>query len=95
MSCPYKNIFGAPGTGAHSYRFMGFAIADTVLTLMLAVYTAWEFGGNVFLHFLFWIVIAEVLSWSPISAFVAGVKMLSGSWEPSNNPAGSGFPQTA
>ena len=30
----------------------------------------------------------------PISAFVAGVKMLAGSFDPSNNPAGSGLAQT-
>jgi len=28
MSCPYKNLFGAEGTGAHSYRFMGLAVVD-------------------------------------------------------------------
>jgi hypothetical protein len=75
MSCPYKNIFGEPGTGAHSYRFMGFAIADTVLTLMLAAYTAWEFGGNVFLHFLFWIVIAELFHYA-FGTQTAGLTML-------------------
>ena len=64
MSCPYKNIFGAPGTGPHSIRFMGVAVVDTVLTFMLAMYTSWEFGGNVFLHFLFWLVVAEVFHYA-------------------------------
>lgn len=64
MGCPYKNIFGAPGTGPHSIRFMGVAVVDTVLTFMLAMYTAWEFGGNVFLHFLFWVVVAEVFHYA-------------------------------
>lgn len=64
MSCPYKNIFGAPGTGPHSIRFMGVAVVDTVLTFMLAMYTSWEFGGNAFLHFLFWVVVAEVFHYA-------------------------------
>jgi uncharacterized membrane protein len=32
--CPYKNIFGKVGEGAHKYRLFGFAIVDTVLTLV-------------------------------------------------------------
>jgi hypothetical protein len=34
--CKYKNIFGEPGKGAHSYRFLGIAIVDTVLTIIAA-----------------------------------------------------------
>lgn len=30
--CPYKNIFGAPRTGAHRFRVFDFAIADIVAT---------------------------------------------------------------
>lgn len=64
MSCPYKNIFGAPGTGVHSIRFMGVAVADTVLTFLLAVYTAWEFRGNVWFHFLFWVIVGELFHYA-------------------------------
>ena len=64
MGCPYANIFGAPGTGAHSIRFMGVAVVDTTLTFMLAMYTSWEFGGTVFLHFLFWVVIGELFHYA-------------------------------
>lgn len=64
MGCPYANIFGAPDTGAHSIRFMGFAVADTTLTFLLAVYTAWEFGGNVVFHFLFWLVVGELFHYA-------------------------------
>ena len=35
--CQYKNMFGAPGTGAHKYRFLGVAIVDTVATIVAAV----------------------------------------------------------
>jgi hypothetical protein len=34
--CKYKDIFGKPGTGAHSYRFMNIAIVDVGATLLLA-----------------------------------------------------------
>ena len=43
MSCPYKNLFGAPRTGAHSYRFMGLAVVDVVLTFAAAGLLAWTF----------------------------------------------------
>jgi len=39
----YKDIFGAPRTGAHSYRFMGVAVVDTVLTVLAALLLAWFF----------------------------------------------------
>ncbi len=41
MSCPYKNLFGAAGTGAHSYRFMDLAVVDVVLTFIAAGLLAW------------------------------------------------------
>lgn len=45
--CKYKDIFGKPGTGVHSYRFMGVAIVDVILTLIGAIiisyYTKYSF----------------------------------------------------
>ena len=41
--CAYKDIFGAPGTGAHAYRFLGVAIVDVVLTVLAAWAIAWWF----------------------------------------------------
>lgn len=41
MSCPYKDIFGKPGTGAHSYRFLGLAVVDVALTVLVAMLTSW------------------------------------------------------
>lgn len=32
--CQYKNILGEPDKGIHSYRFMGVAIADVILTII-------------------------------------------------------------
>jgi hypothetical protein len=34
--CQYKNMFGAPNTGLHSYRIMDIAIVDVLLTLLVA-----------------------------------------------------------
>ena len=45
--CAYKNVFGAPGTGAHSYRFMGLAIVDVVLTVLAGILIAWFTGWSV------------------------------------------------
>ena len=34
--CAYKDIFGVPGTGLHSYRIMNIAVVDVLSTLILA-----------------------------------------------------------
>jgi cell shape-determining protein MreC len=41
--CKYKNIFGAPGTGAHSYRFLNIAIVDVILTIIVALLFSYFF----------------------------------------------------
>lgn len=62
MGCPYKNLFGAPGTGPHAYRFMGLAVVDTGLTILAAWIASWWVGGFTFLqYFLILLVIGEVL----------------------------------
>ena len=35
--CPYKNVFGAPGEGAHSLRVFDIAIVDVVATILVAL----------------------------------------------------------
>ena len=32
--CQYKNIFGEPNKGVHSYRLFGLAIVDVVMTIL-------------------------------------------------------------
>jgi len=32
--CKYKDIFGKPNTGAHSYRFFNIAIVDMIATFI-------------------------------------------------------------
>ena len=34
--CQYKNIFGNPGEGIHSYRIFNIAIIDVVIVLVIA-----------------------------------------------------------
>ena len=45
--CQYKDIIGKPGEGAHSYRFLGFAVVDTVTVIIAALLVAWYFKWNV------------------------------------------------
>ena len=35
--CKYKNAFGKPDKGLHSYRFLGLAIVDVMLTIIAAI----------------------------------------------------------
>ena len=34
--CKYKNALGIPNKGIHSYRFMGVAIMDVIITILAA-----------------------------------------------------------
>lgn len=34
--CKYKNILGEPNKGIHSYRLFGVAIADVIMTIIVA-----------------------------------------------------------
>lgn len=45
--CQYKDMFGAPFTGAHQYRFMGVAAVDLVLTLLLALFISVRYKVSV------------------------------------------------
>ena len=59
MGCPYAFIFGKPGTGFHSMRFMGYAVGDTLGTVGLALLTAWIFKINWMLSLVVWFVVGE------------------------------------
>ena len=36
MLCKYRNIFGEPAKGIHSFRIFGIAIVDLVATILIA-----------------------------------------------------------
>jgi hypothetical protein len=63
--CQYKNIFGKPGKGVHSFRIFNIAIVDTLLAGLLG-YGIWKvfnwnpyyigigvFLSGIFFHWIF------------------------------------------
>lgn len=44
--CKYKDIFGKPGEGAHSYRIFNIAVIDVVMTFVAAYLTTNYFNFN-------------------------------------------------
>lgn len=44
--CKYHNLFGEPDKGVHSYRFFGFALVDTVMTVIGALVLYKIFGNG-------------------------------------------------
>ena len=61
MGCPNAMLFGKPKTGFHSMRFLGYAVGDTVGTVVLALVTAWYFKINWILSIIVWFVVGEIL----------------------------------
>ena len=41
--CKYKNALGIPNEGIHSYRFLGLAIVDVIMTIILAILISYLF----------------------------------------------------
>ena len=39
--CKYRNVFGEPGKGAHSYRILNIAIIDVIFTILLVLLICW------------------------------------------------------
>ena len=61
MSCPYAFIFGKPGEGAHSTRFLGYAVVDSVATVLLAILLAYVFNTGFWVTLLATFIAGEVL----------------------------------
>jgi hypothetical protein len=61
MSCPYKYLFGVPGTGFHSYRVGGFALGDTVGTILLAWLSSYLTQTGFWWNLFTWFVAGEFL----------------------------------
>ena len=57
--CAYKDLFGAPGTGLHSYRIMNIAVVDVLSTLILAfvIYFILEKWLDIHWISIWWIII--------------------------------------
>lgn len=61
MSCAYKNQFGEPGTGVHSYRIFDIAVVDLGLTIIVALILSWLFKWNFLTVLLILIVLGIIL----------------------------------
>ena len=61
MGCPYKFVFGVPGQGFHSTRFMGLALNDFLGTIGLALITTYFFKIDLWKSFLLWFILGEIL----------------------------------
>lgn len=60
-SCSYRDILGKPETGVHQYRFFGFAIVDTALTAVLALFVASAFKTTFWHAFLIVMLIGLIM----------------------------------
>jgi len=61
MPCPYSNILGIPGEGVHAPRFYGFALNDTLATLVAALLTSLFFQVPILYSIAGWFIGGEVL----------------------------------
>jgi len=59
--CKYKNIFGIPGQGIHSYRFLNIAIMDLLMTLIFSFIIAYIFKINFYYVSLFTLILGIIL----------------------------------
>ena len=48
LLCKYKNIFGKPGEGLHSIRFMGISIFDVIIVLLAALLISYIYKISIF-----------------------------------------------
>ena len=58
--CKYKDFFGKPNTGVHSYRIFGIAIIDTLLTIILAYAIHRQYNYNFTYVLVITLVIGEI-----------------------------------
>ena len=66
IKCPinflaqYKDIFGKPREGPHSYRFMNIAVVDTLLTIILAFIISIIFNLDLIKCIIYTFIIGEI-----------------------------------
>lgn len=59
--CKYKDMFGKPGEGAHSYRIFNIAIVDVVALLVVA-YIISHFTKYKLMHVIFVLFIVGIIA---------------------------------
>jgi hypothetical protein len=62
--CKYKNALGIPKKGIHSYRFMGVAIMDVIMTiissLIISYFTKYSFFKVLIILFILGIILHRI-----------------------------------
>jgi len=61
MGCPYKYVLGIPGQGFHSTRIFGYALNDTLATVVLALLTSYLIRQPFLSVLIVWLVLGEIL----------------------------------
>jgi hypothetical protein len=59
--CRYKHIFGKEGEGVHSIRFMGIAVVDLTITILVCVGISIYFRLNFILVFIIAIIVGIIV----------------------------------
>lgn len=75
MSCPFANILGKPNTGPHSIRIFGFALFDTILTIIGAYFIAKIYKIKFWYALIGFFVLGEILHYL-FGANTAFIKMI-------------------
>jgi hypothetical protein len=83
--CAYANAFGEPDKGVHKYRVGGFALVDTLATVLVAVLITWFLHKRcstlssevlVFLQVFVWLVVVGEIMHLLFCVDTAGVRAL-------------------
>jgi len=63
MSCPYAYALGVPRQGVHGPRIplLGLALNDTLMTIGIAIVTAYMFDISFLISFAGWFILGEVM----------------------------------
>ena len=61
MGCPYAFIFGKPNEGVHSSRFLGYAVVDSVATVLLAILIVFIWNVSLWKTIVILFVLGEIL----------------------------------
>jgi hypothetical protein len=61
MGCPYAFIFGKPSEGAHSQRFLGYAVVDSVATVIAAILITYVWNVSLWKSVVGLFIVGEIL----------------------------------
>ena len=61
MGCPYAFIFGRPGEGVHSQRVCGYAVVDSIATILLAILITYIWNIKLWNTIIIVFVLGEIL----------------------------------